>query len=197
MSAIIAPCALILAAGEGRRFQEAAGQGSDKLLARCRGLDGIERSVIEQVLRNLGEAVERRVLVTRAHKTQVIDLAQTYGCEVVLLDSAGMGDSLRTGVEASANADGWLVCLGDMPFVTAGTFAKVYRSMAPERISIAHGPRGQGHPVGFGRAFREQLLLLRGDQGARRLFAEEHLHRVACDDLGIYRDVDRPDDLIE
>jgi molybdenum cofactor cytidylyltransferase len=195
MSAIIAPCALILAAGQGRRFQEAAGQGSNKLLAQCRGLDGIERSVIEHVLRNLGNAVERRVLVTRAHKTHVIRLAEAYGCEVVVLDSPGMGDSLRTGVEASADADGWLVCLGDMPFVTTGTFAKVYRSMAPERISIAHGLQGQGHPVGFGRAFREQLLALHGDQGARRLFAEEYMHRVACDDLGIYRDIDRPDDL--
>lgn len=197
MSAIIGPCALILAAGYGRRFQEAAGQGSDKLLARCSGVDGIERSVIEHVLCNLGDAVERRVLVTRAHKTQVIQVAQDYGCEVVLLDSAGMGDSLRTGVQASANADGWLVCLGDMPFVRADTFVRVRQAMAQQRISIAYGAQGQGHPVGFGCAFREQLLALRGDQGARRLFAEPHMHRVACDDLGIYRDVDQPDDLVE
>ncbi len=196
MSAITAPCALILAAGQGRRFQEAAGQGADKLLAPCSGLDGIERSVVEQVLHNLGDTVERRVLVTRAHKKQVIQLAEVYGCEVVLLDSAGMGDSLRTGVEASLDADGWLVCLGDMPFVSPGAFARVRQCMAPERISIAHGARGHGHPVGFGRTFREQLLSLQGDQGARRLFAEAHMHLVVCDDPGIYRDVDRPDDLV-
>ncbi|MBD8622340.1 nucleotidyltransferase family protein [Pseudomonas sp. CFBP 13727] len=196
MSAITAPCALILAAGQGRRFQDAAGQGSDKLLAQCSGLDGIERSVIEQVMRNLGDTLERRVLVTRAHKTQVIQLGEAYGCEVVLLDSAGMGDSLRTGVEASLDADGWLVCLGDMPFVTPGTFARVRQCMAPERICVAHGAQGHGHPVGFGRTFREQLLSLQGDQGARRLFAEAHTQRVACADPGIYRDVDRPGDLV-
>jgi molybdenum cofactor cytidylyltransferase len=195
MSSSISPCALILAAGQGSRFQAVAGQGSDKLLARCAGLDGVERSVIEQVLRNMGDTVEQRVLVTRPHKTQVIRLAHAYGCEVVLLDSAGMGDSLSAGVKASADAGGWLVCLGDMPFVTTSTFAKVRDAMTWDCISVAQGTRGPGHPVGFGRAFYAPLSSLQGDQGARRLFDAHRVHPVACADPGIYRDVDQPTDL--
>lgn len=195
MTAHRAPCAVILAAGHGQRYQALAGQGVDKLLARCTGLDGVERAVFEHCLVNLGQAVVQRVVVTRPHKREVIGLARAYGCQVVLLDSAGMGDSLAAGVAATAHATGWLICLGDMPFIQPCTFDTVLAAMSAERICVPVGEGGYGHPVAFDGAFKEGLQSLRGDQGARKLFGTGSVHEVHTGDPGIYRDIDLPSDL--
>jgi molybdenum cofactor cytidylyltransferase len=41
---------IVLAAGQGSRFRQVAGEDKDKLLADCMGRDGAVRSVIEHVL---------------------------------------------------------------------------------------------------------------------------------------------------
>ena len=93
--------AIVLAAGQGSRFRAEAGADQDKLLAACVGLDGVSRPVIEQVLRNLPERVVTRWLVTSPERGEVIRLAEAYGCQVVQLDSSGMGDSIAAAVKAS------------------------------------------------------------------------------------------------
>lgn len=195
MNAQPPPCAVILAAGHGQRYQAMAGQGADKLMARCRGLDGVERAVFEHCLLNLSEAALPALVVTRPHKREIIRLARDYGCEVVLLESAGMGDSLAAGVGAAPHASGWLICLGDMPYIAPGTFAQVVDAMAHDRICVPVGQAGYGHPVAFGRSFQAGLEGLRGDQGARKLFAPDAVHLVHSTDPGIYQDIDLPTDL--
>ncbi len=187
--------AVILAAGHGRRYREASEADQDKLLAVCSGLDGVRRSVFEQVLVNLGQAVARRLVVTRPERHGVIELAQRYGCEVVLLASTGMGDSLAAAIAASPGQAGWLVLLGDMPWVPTACVQAVLDTLQPGHISVACGAQGYGHPVGFGSAYRERLLGLSGDQGAKRLFATGQVVPVPMDDPGIYRDVDVPTDV--
>jgi molybdenum cofactor cytidylyltransferase len=188
-------CAVILAAGKGQRYRDAAGQGQDKLLALCTGLDGVPRAVLEHSLIHLSGIAQRRVLVTQPGRAEVIELARRYDCEVVLLESAGMGDSLAAGVKAAAGAEGWLVVLADMPFIQPGSLAAVAASVRPHTISVADAGQGPGHPVGFAREFGDALMALRGDQGARRLFATAQVHSVTVGDAGIYRDVDTPADL--
>lgn len=189
-------CAVILAAGVGQRYQDAAGAGQDKLLALCTGLDGVPRAVLEHSLIHLSGITDRRVLVTQPARRGVIELARQYDCEVVLLESAGMGDSLAGGVKAAATASGWLVVLADMPFIHAASLAAVAASVRPGSISVPDAGQGHGHPVGFAREFGDALMALRGDQGARRLFADAHVYKVAVADPGIYRDVDTPADLV-
>lgn len=189
-------CAVILAAGKGQRFRDAAGQGQDKLLARCTGLDGVPRAVLEHSLIHLSGITRRRVLVTQPGRAEVIELARRYDCEVVLLESAGMGDSLAAGVKAAAGAAGWLVVLADMPFIQPASLAAVAGSVRPNAISVADAGQGPGHPVGFAQDFGDALMALRGDQGARRLFATAQVHSVTVGDPGIYRDVDTPADLV-
>lgn len=103
---------IVLAAGQGSRFRQLAGADKDKLLADCTGRDGAVRSVIEHVLANLPANGGKRVLVTTADRPQVIRMAQAYGCEIVLIESIGMGDSIAAGVSACAQLDGWLMVLG-------------------------------------------------------------------------------------
>ncbi|KWV72761.1 molybdenum cofactor cytidylyltransferase [Pseudomonas sp. NFR02] len=184
--------AIVLAAGQGSRFRAEAGADHDKLLAACVGLDGVSRPVIEQVLRNLPERVVTRWLVTSPERGEVIRLAEAYGCQVVLLDSSGMGDSIAAAVKASGAADGWLVVLGDMPFIQSSSIERVIDALEEGAISVPVQAGEYGHPVAFDRAFGPGLLALVGDRGARSLFADAALREVPVLDPGVLWDVDTP-----
>lgn len=189
MTSIIA---IILAAGQGSRFRAEVGVDQDKLLAPCVGRDGITRPVIEQVLVNLPAAVAKRWLVTSPDRTEVIRLAQLKGCEVLLLRSPGMGDSIAAAVAASGPSAGWLVVLGDMPFILPASIEHVMAGLEEDGISVPVYAGQYGHPVGFGRSFGPALMALTGDRGAKPLFAMASVQEVAVDDPGVLWDVDVP-----
>lgn len=126
---------------------------------------------------------------------------ESSGCEVLATDrtSRGMGASLAAAVEASETADGWIVALGDMPAIRPETIARVVEALAEgATIAAAFDASGRrGHPVGFSKALRAELLALDGDVGARPLL-ERHAHaltRVTVDDAGIFIDIDTAHDL--
>ncbi|MFJ2366786.1 NTP transferase domain-containing protein [Pseudomonas sp. NPDC087697] len=184
--------AIILAAGQGSRYRQMAGADQDKLLAMCEGRDGIVRPVIEQVLRNLPGGVEARLLVTTPDRPEIARLAQSYGCQVLLLASAGMGDSIAAAVAACPALDGWLVVLGDMPFILPSSIERVVEGIEVDTISVPVQDGEFGHPVGFGRSFGTALMALSGDRGAKPLFASAKVVEVAVDDPGVLWDVDLP-----
>ncbi|WP_017254061.1 NTP transferase domain-containing protein [Pseudomonas tolaasii] len=184
--------AIVLAAGQGSRFRAEAGADQDKLLVDCVGLDGVVRPVIEQVLMNLPERVFKRVLVTSPDRLEVIQLGAAYGCEVLLLNSAGMGDSIAAAVTASESADGWLVVLGDMPFIRSSSIERVIDALEEGGISVPVSAGEYGHPVAFDRAFGPGLMALVGDRGARPLFARASVREVLVQDSGVLWDVDLP-----
>ncbi|MGY1882365.1 nucleotidyltransferase family protein [Pseudomonas reactans] len=184
--------AIVLAAGQGSRFRAEAGADQDKLLADCVGLDGVVRPVIEQVLVNLPERVVRRWVVTSPDRADVIRLAEAYGCDVLLLRSAGMGDSIAAAVAASGAADGWLVVLGDMPFIRSSSIERVIEGLEAGGISVPVQDGRYGHPVAFGQALGPGLMALTGDRGAKPLFAQATVWEVPVDDPGVLWDVDVP-----
>ncbi|WP_178123824.1 nucleotidyltransferase family protein [Pseudomonas sp. WS 5059] len=183
--------AIVLAAGQGSRFRALSGQ--DKLLAPCVGRDGVRRPVLEQVLVNLPASVNRRWVVTSPERSEVVRLARHYGCEVLLLDSAGMGDSIAAAVAASGPATGWLVVLGDMPFIQVASIERVIERV--EGVSVPVHAGRQGHPVAFGQALGPVLMGLTGDCGAKALFAQAEVREVPVDDPGVLWDVDVPQSL--
>ncbi|MHC8319330.1 nucleotidyltransferase family protein [Pseudomonas sp. GB2N2] len=186
---------IVLAAGQGRRFRQVAGADKDKLLADCTGRDGVVRSVIEQVLVSLPGRT-KRVLVTTEDRPQVMRMAHAYGFEVELIESTGMGDSIAAGVAACPRMDGWLIVLGDMPFILPSTVERVLAGIAGDVISVPVVNGEYGHPVGFGRSFGPGLMALSGDRGAKPLFASAKVVEVAEDDPGILWDVDVPAALV-
>ena len=184
--------AIVLAAGQGSRFRAELGVDQDKLLVDCVGRDGVTRPVIEQVLTNLPRRIVNRWLVTTPERSEVIRLAQAYGCQVLLVHSTGMGDSIAAGVAASASAQGWLVVLGDMPFIQSSSIERVIEAAAVDAISVPVHAGEYGHPVAFGRDFGPHLRALTGDRGAKPLFAQATVHEVDVADPGIFWDVDVP-----
>jgi len=184
---------IVLAAGQGNRFRQAAGAEKDKLVADCAGRDGVVRSVIEHTLVNLPATLDKRVLVTTADRPQVIRMAQAYGCEIVLIESTGMGDSIAAGVAACKQLDGWLMVLGDMPFILPYSIGQVVAGISDDSISVPVQDGEYGHPVGFGRDFAAGLMALSGDRGAKPLFAQGRVVEVTVDDPGVLWDVDVPE----
>lgn len=182
---------LLLAAGAGRRF------GADKL---CALLPDATPLVVASA-RNLLAAGCSVIAVVRDQSAGAgALLADLDGIELVGCPDAdaGLGHSLAAGVAASLSADGWLVALGDMPAIQPSSIARVLAALRAGGDLVAPAWRGQrGHPVGFGRCWRDALLAMRGDRGARDLLAAQAaaLHLIPVDDPGVVRDVDRPADL--
>lgn len=181
---------IVLAAGRGSRF------GGDKL--RCVLPDGTPVGLASA--RALRALPGRVVAVVAAGDSSVRGMFEADGFECVeCADAAdGMGASLACGVGATADASGWLVALGDMPFVRHETVSAVADAIASGALIAApmhHGRRG--HPVGFGASLRDELLALRGDQGARGVIARHQARCVPihCDDAGAVTDIDTPADL--
>lgn len=185
-------CAIVLAAGQGSRYRAVAGEHRNKLLAQCIGRDGAERSVLEQVLSSVCPVVDKAVLITRPEYPCVAESGLRHGCEVVILDSPGMGDSIAAAVAAEPDHRGWLVVLGDMPFIHPHTLELVIRSLSDSTISVPVYEGKFGHPVGFGRHFGAALMTLAGEKGAKRLFAGAMVQQVTVNDPGVLWDIDVP-----
>jgi len=181
---------ILLAAGSGSRF------GGGKLL-HCLA-DGTPIGVAS--LRNLGAALQQVLAVVRSGDDALRKLLEAEGVAVHICTDAhlGMARSFVCGINASHDADGWVIALGDMPFLQPQTIKTVAGRIAQSgRIAIPAYRGERGHPVGFGRRYLDELLQLQGDEGARSVIARHprDLEIVDCDDRGILCDVDTPADL--
>ena len=110
----------------------------------------------------------------------------------------GMGHSLAAGVAHELQASGWVVALADMPNVRPQTVRAIAQALSLQRgIVVPYFHSERGHPVAFGEAFRDELLALHGDNGARAVLHAhpDKVHRLQVDDPGIVQDIDTPEDL--
>lgn len=182
---------ILLAAGAGTRF------GGRKLLHPLPS--GTPVGVA--ALRNLRSALPRVVTVVRPGDTELrLRLAKE---RVSIIECAeadhGMGHSLAAGVAAELGADGWVIALGDMPHVRPDTIRAVAQALEQGAELVVPAFAGQrGHPVGFGRRFRDHLLALSGDAGARAILTTHAsaVHQLEVDDPGVVQDVDTPADAV-
>ena len=192
--------AILLAAGSSLRM------GRDKLALSFRG-QPLLRSSLDPYLAS--PLLEQVILVLRpgyGQRAWLQALVAQQGGRLQLaenpLHERGMASSLRAGVLAAPDdARGFLLALGDMPLITAEIVSAVVKGFHQAGGGIV-GPlyRGQrGHPVIFDAAFRQDLMQVRADVGARGILAAhpEQVHGVPVDDPAVLRDVDRPQDLEE
>jgi molybdenum cofactor cytidylyltransferase len=146
----------------------------------------------------------RPVVVVTGHQGEQVSAALA-GLDVRLVANPdyvqGLSTSLKAGVAAlPADVDGVLVCLGDMPRITADHLDRLISAFAPKEsrsiaVPVHNGKRG--NPVLFGRSLFAEILEAEGDTGAKHLIGR-HADEVAEVDLGtsaIFVDVDTPDAL--
>ena len=150
--------------------------------------------------RSLLQGVDSVLAVVRQAQDELAGCLNREGVGTVGFpaDGQGMGDSLKTGVAAAANATGWIIALADMPFISPVTVHAVAdRLRKGAGIAVPYYRGRRGHPVGFGIRYREQLLALGGNRGAIDVLENyaADVDKVICDDPAIHADIDLPADL--
>jgi molybdenum cofactor cytidylyltransferase len=186
--------AIILAAGRSTRMG-----GPNKLLAELGGKP-LVRIVTEQALASKA----REVIVVTGHQGDQIEKA-LQGLKVKFVRNPdfaeGLSSSVKTGIAAvSADADGAVICLGDMPLISADLIDRLIEAFAPDRgnlIAVPVSAGRRGNPVLWSRRFFSELMTLDGDIGARHLI-EKHSEAVAeipVEGHGAFLDIDTPQSL--
>jgi molybdenum cofactor cytidylyltransferase len=181
---------ILLAAGAGTRF------GGRKLLHLLP--DGTPIGLA--ALRNLRSTLSPVVAVVRPGDDELRELLASGGAVVIECAAAehGMGHSLAAGVAHTSGADGWVIALGDMPSIRPRTILGVAQQLeqgAEIVVPVFAGERG--HPVGFGRRFRDELMAVTGDAGARTILRAhpQAVHRLEVDDPAVLQDLDTMEDV--
>ena len=184
--------AVVLAAGQSSRM------GTNKLLADVGG-----EAMVRRTVDGIAAAVDGVIVVTGRdadHIRRALD-----GLDVRFVHNPdfahGLSTSLRRGIDAvPADADAALICLADMPLVTASVAARLVAAFNPAEhrsicVPVHQGERG--NPVLWGRQHFEALRSLSGDRGARVLFDQyaDDVVEVAIPDRSVLTDIDTPEAL--
>jgi molybdenum cofactor cytidylyltransferase len=187
--------AVILAAGRSTRMG-----GPNKLLAELNGKP-LVRIVTEQALASKAS----NVIVVTGHQAAEVEKALA-GLKVKFVRNpdfvAGLASSVKTGIAAVPdNADGAVVCLGDMPLIDARLIDRLIETFAPDRgnlIAVPVSDNRRGNPVLWSRRFFDELMTLDGDIGARHLIAKhsEAVAEVPVEGHGAFLDIDTPEALV-
>ncbi|MEH6386511.1 MULTISPECIES: NTP transferase domain-containing protein [Pseudomonas] len=191
-------CTIVLAAGQGSRFRER--HDTDKMLAHCERTPD-SRLVIESTLGALRGVAEKLVVVVRRDNRELLawldQEAAHFDAAVLTVRTDGMGHSLAQAVAQYPAQRGWLVALGDMPYVRPDTVQRIAEAIRPERAVVPVNQGQRGHPRGIGTLHQNTLLGLKGDRGAQQLFAQSDVVELAVDDPGVLVDIDRPEDVLQ
>ena len=177
--------ALVLAAGEGRRF------GGTKQLAE---LDG--RPLLEHALAAVAD-VSPRVVVLGHAAEEIRAAVDLHGAEPVVCErwADGQSASLRCGLAALPGVDAVVVVLGDQPGVTAAAVAAVVAADGDEDAVRATYDGAPSHPVLLRRGLLARAGELRGDTGFRDLLEGARVRAVEVGHVADPADIDTREEL--
>ncbi|RJG01423.1 nucleotidyltransferase family protein [Noviherbaspirillum sedimenti] len=183
---------ILLAAGRGARFDPSGHQ--NKLLQLLS--DG--ETVVAHAARNLRSALGSALAVIPADSPLLCAHLSSEGFAVTKCVNAasGMAASLTHGLRLTPHAAGWVIALGDMPFIQADTMTRLVEALRQGADIAVPCYRGRrGNPVAFSRRHLDLLLQLSGDIGARQLLQSLPVMEITVDDPGVCRDIDTVADL--
>ncbi len=191
--------AIILVAGEGTRFRQAAGQDAppSKLLALYDG-----KPLVRHVADAACSAGLAGVIVVTGHAAKAVRGAlDGLALSFVHNDdyASGMASSLKLGFGAMpASWRAACVLLGDMPLVDAeliGTIADAFQDNASAVVPVFEGVRG--NPVLLSARLAPDIAQLTGDAGARHLLrGRADVVEVAVTQAAARLDIDTPEALL-
>jgi molybdenum cofactor cytidylyltransferase len=181
--------AIVLAAGASRRF------GAEKLLAPLCGQPLLRWSVEHALAAPVDDVIV--VLGRGADAVRPVLDGLPVRVAVNRRWEEGMSSSIRAGVCAlRTGTRSLLFALGDEPTLGTESYARVIAAEGTRPIVVPSYRGVWGHPVLFAAGLLTELLLLRGDHGARAVIARDP-ERVAVVELdrAMPPDVDTAEDL--
>jgi molybdenum cofactor cytidylyltransferase len=184
--------AIVLAAGCSSRMP------ANKLLAPQGG-----KPVIRHTVEAVCASRAAPVIVVTGHQASRVsealsDLPITIAENVCYAD--GLSSSLICGVKSlPAALDGFLVVLGDMPFVRPRVIDSLIEAFDPSQgrgICVPVNAGKRGNPVLWTTALIAEFLALTGDRGAKHLMAlhDDLLYELEVDSVSVLTDLDTPED---
>ncbi len=186
---VVRIAAIVLSAGQSSRM----GAGN-KLLADIDGTPMVLR-VVDAALASQASPV----IVVTGHQRDAVEAALA-GRDVVLAHNPdfaeGISTSLKAGLDAVPDAaDGAVICLGDMPLVSAGLLDRLIAAYNPAEgraIVVPTRDGKRGNPVLWDRRFFAEMHQVAGDVGARHLIGDyaELVVEVETEDAAVLTDVD-------
>ena len=134
----------------------------------------------------------RKILVTQYE--EVAELAPDY--ETVINDKPELGISLsmQLGIEAAGDADAYMFCVCDQPWLRPETICRLihaYKNGTAGIVSLAWQGK-MCNPKIFSSKYRDELMSLSGDMGGRQIIAghKDELMLVEAQDEAEVRDID-------
>jgi molybdenum cofactor cytidylyltransferase len=181
--------AILLAAGTSGRFG-----AEDKLLAPLAG----EALALHAARRIVELAPARRIAVCRDADGLLARQLVALGFDIVANPHSerGLSRSLSCGIGkvAQGSEAAALVCLADMPFVSAAHLRSLLARFDPADAPAVASTDGEATmpPALFDRSLFDALCAAEGDRGGKALLAGALLVRASAGELA---DIDRPGDL--
>lgn len=189
--AAMTPHILLLAAGSSSRMR-----GGDKLLEHVMG-EPLLRRIASAALQT-GAPVTVALPPDRpARKAALAGLA----CTTVTVPNPqdGMAESLKAGLAAIPAGAGVMLLLADLPEMTGDDLRRIITLWNGEPEAILRGAAADGtpgHPVCFPPDLRDDLMTLKGDEGAKSVIVRHRarLRLIPLPDRHAVTDLDTPED---
>lgn len=111
----------------------------------------------------------------------------------------GMASSIVAGVKRMEKYDGYLILLGDMPLINSQMINDIIFHGTMNNIVIPVHQGKQGNPVFFGSFFRNDLLSISGDQGAKKIIQQyaDSVVKIDIQSDAIFQDIDTKANIME
>jgi molybdenum cofactor cytidylyltransferase len=182
---------ILLAAGTSKRMGCAK-----QLLPWNRG------TLIEHQIITLLKSNQPVFVILGAYCEAIQTVIETYPVEIVVYNDweLGMGNSLAYGLkqieEKTQACDGFLISLVDQPLVNESHFQKIRDAFefGNKQIIASESDKGWvGVPVLFDTCYLKELLLLKGEEGAKKLIHKHKDRLTLIQGADLLVDMDTPE----
>lgn len=191
--------AIILAAGKSARF------GADKLLFEFNHAGVRQPLILHTLLPWFAVFDELSVVIAEnkilLHET-ILNFAELHHKKISVIEcksaELGMGHSLKAAIEVQQEAKGWVVGLADMPFIPVKVLKQISQNIKlGADITAPYCDDQRGHPVGLNYRYKDELMALKGDSGAKKILLRdaEKIQKINIEHHGILVDIDYVEDL--
>lgn len=180
--------ALVLAAGKSSRMGD-----QNKLLLKFN-----DQTMVSHVVDQLDASAANDVIVVTGCEFENVRNSISQKVEFTHNPDYGHGlsTSLKAGIEAlHSAADGVLICLGDMPYISTKNYNTLLNAFEPGKIIVPTSHGKIGNPLIFSKEYFDDFYALQGDKGARKLLEKykEKIVRVDLNTDAIFDDIDTPE----
>jgi molybdenum cofactor cytidylyltransferase len=181
---------LILAAGGSSRMGD-----ENKLMMPFQGKPMLNHVVNASLNSNLTQTF----VVVGHQSSEIKNLVQSDDIQCVENEQweTGMASSIVAGISQLKQFDGFLILLGDMPLVTPELINEIIVHSSADKIVIPIKDGLHGNPVFFGSKFRDELLTLYGDSGAKKVIQDNlsSMIKIKIQSNTIFKDYDTKESL--